>query len=472
MDKILPKALDVERSVLGSLLITPTLIHSVIEKLPFEAFYGSNNREIYKAIVDMEDNEKIPDVVTLAEYLREKSKLESVGGALYISELTEEVSTSKNIDAWVEILIKKHKLRMRITDLSGIVNTAFSPEADDDAIQSQIEASNERIDSVGSEKECRSHKKGRIARISEYRSEVKEYYDNGIEKIGTPFGEWPIFSEYFRIIKGTLNVITGIPGHGKTTLGDQIMTDSLHKKMKWAMLSFEGIPYLHIKSLIEKLASKPFFGNYGLNNDLFSSFFDMLNEYVYIIEPFKKNATVKSFIKLVKQAKEEFDIDGAIIDPWNQMFHEYEGRETLYIRDSLRDLKANAKELDIAQFIIAHPKMLYKKPNQTTYSVPTLYDLEGSAHWFNSTDNGLTCYRHRNDDKRKEYVEVHIQKIKELVYGKEGVCYFRYNYFNGGKLHEITYGQAKAGHDDVQAVQSVPVEDKQESLNWVDKTYG
>jgi len=57
------------------------------------------------------------------------------------------------------------------------------------------------------------------------------------------------------------------------------------------------------------------------------------------------------------------------------------------------------------------------------YEVPTLYNISGSAHFFNKTDNGITVYR----DYDTNNVDVHIQKVRYSWLGKIGMCSFTYN---------------------------------------------
>jgi twinkle protein len=73
-------------------------------------------------------------------------------------------------------------------------------------------------------------------------------------------------------------------------------------------------------------------------------------------------------------------------------------------------------------FLIAHPKKMQTKEGQP--DVPTLYDISGSAHFYNKTDNGITVYRNAGDG-----VEIFIQKIRFQEYvGKPSFkpCVFVY----------------------------------------------
>jgi len=67
------------------------------------------------------------------------------------------------------------------------------------------------------------------------------------------------------------------------------------------------------------------------------------------------------------------------------------------------------------------------------YEVPTLYDISGSAHFYNKADYGLSIYRLPNSDNTGyiNSVQVHVQKVKFKHLGENGMVELRYNYNNG-----------------------------------------
>jgi twinkle protein len=67
------------------------------------------------------------------------------------------------------------------------------------------------------------------------------------------------------------------------------------------------------------------------------------------------------------------------------------------------------------------------------YEVPNLYDISGSAHFFNKTDYGLCIYRLLKDDKTgfSNTVQIHVQKVKFKHLGECGMVELNYNYVNG-----------------------------------------
>ena len=73
--------------------------------------------------------------------------------------------------------------------------------------------------------------------------------------------------------------------------------------------------------------------------------------------------------------------------------------------------------------LAAHPTKMKRDPLTKQYPVPTMYDISGSAAFFNKADFGLAIER----DRAKEVTRVHVQKVKFRHLGQPGVASFEYN---------------------------------------------
>ena len=80
-----PQALDAERSVLGSMLLSRDAIASAIQNLDEQAFYREAHRKIWRAILELFDRSEAVDMVTLVEALKRRKELEAVGGVSYLT---------------------------------------------------------------------------------------------------------------------------------------------------------------------------------------------------------------------------------------------------------------------------------------------------------------------------------------------------------------------------------------------------
>lgn len=125
-----PQALDIERTVLASILIDMNALDTAMEFLTEDSFYSSAHKKIFHCMVNMFGNDIPVDLVTISEELRKKEWLQDIGSEAYLSELTEDVATSANIEYHAQILQEKATLRSLISTAAEISTDCFEPDAD------------------------------------------------------------------------------------------------------------------------------------------------------------------------------------------------------------------------------------------------------------------------------------------------------------------------------------------------------
>ena len=136
-----PQALDVERAVIGALLIDKDTYPIVCEMLFPESFYEPRNQMIYTAVRDLSLAEKPVDVLTVTEQLAKMGKLEEVGGPAYIAELSSRVASSAHIEYHARIIAQKFLARQLISFASTIETKAFDDTIDVDELMQEAEGS-------------------------------------------------------------------------------------------------------------------------------------------------------------------------------------------------------------------------------------------------------------------------------------------------------------------------------------------
>ncbi len=138
--RIPPQAKEVEKSVLGSMLIEREAIPKVIEILNEEAFYDSRHQKIYTAILGLFERGNPVDLITLTEELRRNGTLEEVGGAYYLTELTTSVASAANVEYHARIIAEKGLLRKMIETMTLLVGQAYDPSADAFELLDEVES--------------------------------------------------------------------------------------------------------------------------------------------------------------------------------------------------------------------------------------------------------------------------------------------------------------------------------------------
>ena len=119
-----PQSPEVERAVLGALMIDNEAYMAICEILKGKSFYEPRHQKIYAAIEQLSMEEKPVDVLTVTEQLAKQGDLEEVGGPSYIAELSSKVATSVNIVYHANIIAEKYLSRQLITYASIIGSKA------------------------------------------------------------------------------------------------------------------------------------------------------------------------------------------------------------------------------------------------------------------------------------------------------------------------------------------------------------
>ncbi|QTE37499.1 replicative DNA helicase [Mucilaginibacter gossypii] len=128
--KLQPQATDLEEAVLGALMLERDALSEVIDLLKPEVFYQTNNGKIFAVIKTLfEKNEPI-DILTVTAALRKAGDLEMIGGAYYITQLTERVASAANIQFHSHIILQKHIQRELIRIATDIINVAYEDTSD------------------------------------------------------------------------------------------------------------------------------------------------------------------------------------------------------------------------------------------------------------------------------------------------------------------------------------------------------
>lgn len=130
MGKLPPQATDLEEAVLGALMLEKDALSSVIDILKPEVFYRDNHQKIFQAIRTLFEKTSPVDILTVTAQLRSQGELEMIGGAYYITELTNRVASAANIEYHSRIIIQKYIQRELIRISTEVINTAYEDTTD------------------------------------------------------------------------------------------------------------------------------------------------------------------------------------------------------------------------------------------------------------------------------------------------------------------------------------------------------
>lgn len=267
-----------------------------------------------------------------------------------------------------------------------------------------------------------------IITVDHLYNDIRDLYVNGIEP-GHALGE--CFDNNIKWETGRLAVVTGIPSSGKSEFVDYIVT-KMNLNLHWRAAYFtpENYPLkYHYAKLYEKIIGKRFRATHS-NEIEFEMAFDYIHDnFFYIMN--EEDFTIDTIIRNAKQLVKTKGIKVVIIDPYNKLDHQYSDSETQYISRFLDKLINFAKFNDILVFLIAHPKKMDKDAAGHT-RVPSLYDISGSAHFYNKTDYGIIVHRQfTNENTMLNKIDVYWSKIKFKHLGEQGQTKMEYDYETG-----------------------------------------
>ncbi len=247
----------------------------------------------------------------------------------------------------------------------------------------------------------------------------------------------PSFNRLLTFEPGYLTVVTGIPNHGKSEFLDQIMVD-LSTKHGWrfGIFSPENYPLqLHFSKIASKLIGARF--NDMPDFNIVQAMEYYRDNFFYIVP--KEDNSVDSILAHAEQLVKRYGINGLIIDAWNKLDHDYSSNETTYIGKQLDQIINFAHKFGVHIFVVAHPTKMQREKGTGPYLVPTLYDMAGSAHFFNKSHNGISVYRHFFEDGTSS-PEVFVQKVKFKHWGMQGSVPLQYD-LDSGRFYQPGYLQ-------------------------------
>jgi replicative DNA helicase len=218
VDRLPPHSIEAEEAVLGSLLIDPDAIFEVAGFLHVDAFYRTQNRWIYDAILALSNRREPLDFITLTEELRRQNQLEEAGGEAYVISLINAVPTSVNAVHYGRLVEAAAIRRKMISAASSIANLAYD-EAED--INVVIDRAEQTLFSISEDRTTRDLVPVKqIAR--EYLERIERLYERQDDVIGVPTG----FTDLDRLLgglnKSDLLILAARPGMGKTSLQNAI----------------------------------------------------------------------------------------------------------------------------------------------------------------------------------------------------------------------------------------------------------
>lgn len=240
--------------------------------------------------------------------------------------------------------------------------------------------------------------------------------------------------------KGELTATTGIGNYGKSTWDKwrRLMRILLYGEKTVVFCPEDNPPEEYYNDYVEMLLGcnctpYNFDKTPNLNQpkiETYENAYDFVGQYIFYMYPKEDAATLdyilERFLEMIVKQK----VDGCVIDPWNQVQHDYKqygANISKYLEYSLGRLGRFAQINSVYMDLIVHPKIVAKAANGN-YECPDIFDVNDGAMWNNKVDNLLVYHKpFAQTDPRNPTCEFHSKKIRrQKTVGKKGFMQMEY----------------------------------------------
>jgi len=392
-----PQALDVERAVLGALMIDRDAYTAVCDILKPECFYEPRNQMVFSAIQELYNSEaeKPIDVWTVTEQLAKQGNLEEVGGPYYITELSSKVASSANIKIHAIIVYQKFQERKLIALGENIKTKGFDPTIDLKDKVSEAQEGLLEIQSSLPDNKIKSLAQPTKEAVSEMTAAARN--SDGI----TGIASFPSLDAITAGFQPTdLVIIAARPAMGKTSFAlTAAKKIALDQNIPTAFFSFEMPAVQLTKRLFSIVCEIP--GKSILRGNLSQSEWDRVDKMIplFLEAPLyiddSRDLTIGSFRAKAKRLVKEKGVKIIFVD-YLQLMHsgvQHYGSRQEEVADIAEKLKTIATDLQIPIVALAQLNRGVENRQGLEGKRPQLSDLRESGAIEQAAD--LVMFVHR-----------------------------------------------------------------------------
>jgi len=227
-----PKSIDIERAVLGALMLDNGLLDLVRDEgLAPADFYNPRHARVYAAMLALDDASTAFDVLILAEALEARGQLEQVGGRLFLSELLDDVYTTVNLREHVSLLRDKTIRRRSIELLRELTQGAYDETR---SAAEYLQEAEQRIFELGEHHYAGGFTKAHDL-IAPTFKEIEARYQRGSGITGLSSGYFEVDRLTDGFQRGNLVVLGARPSMGKTALALNLARNACAHKQRYTV---------------------------------------------------------------------------------------------------------------------------------------------------------------------------------------------------------------------------------------------
>ncbi len=414
LDKLAPQAVDAEQSVLGSILIDAEAVLKVADFLRPVNFYRRQHGDIYEAMLGLHAQREPIDLVTLADELTRRERLEAIGGPAYLASLMNAVPTAVHVEHYGRIVERKAVLRNLIGAAGKIAAVGYEEANDAEVAIDRAEAILFEI----SQHRTSGGFESLATLLGQAYDRLEYLHEHRGQILGIPSGLSQLDALLGGFQPSDLIILAARPSVGKTSLALNIAQHAaVHEHRRVAVFSLEMSK--------EQLALRLLSAESGINpRPLQTGFVDetdwskiaqVMNE-MHNAPMFIDDSPILSVMELRTKARrleaEQRGLDLVIVDYLQLMQAATQSREPNRVQEVSeisRGLKQLARELKVPVIALSQ---LSRGVEQRGSAEPRLSDLRESGSIEQDADVVIFLYRdgEQNADAEVELVKAKIAK--------------------------------------------------------------
>jgi len=383
--KIPPHSRDLERNILGGLMIDNSFIDTVSAILKPKHFYVNAYGMVFDCICNLHEENITADIITIADRLQATGKLDAIGGPVELAELSTAFSSQESIVYSANKILANWIKRDLIQLAYSLSEQCYDPTIEAETLLNKVQQDIFEIISINQKKEYVNLKKT-VSNNMEFLEKVTADKSKQIKIYGVPSGYDDLDKWTGGFQNSELIIIAGRPSHGKTALGLNIARNAARQHGKnIGIFSIEmsnrelGFRYMVLDSSID--LSKMKTGNISESEFMRvaeeSARFQKLPANILIDDT--SPLTLFELRSKARNMKSDHNIDMLMIDYLQLM--DYSDTEKLdrhlEVAKITRGLKQLAKELDIP--VAALAQLSRKVEERGGDKRPMLSDLRESG---------------------------------------------------------------------------------------------
>ncbi len=413
-----PAVPEVEMAVLGAMLIEKEAVPKAIELLAPENFYLKEHRIIFEAVRNLFEANEPVDTVTLYEELKKSSQIDVVGGAAYLSKLSQNISSAANVEYHAKIILEKFILRSLITSTMEIARSAY--EGADDAFE-LLDQAERKIFEITEEtlKKTYTPMDRAVRDAMEY---IELIHDKKRQTFAVPTGFYLMDDLLGGFQRSDLVILAARPSMGKTAFALSLARNAaVDYKIPVAIFSLEMAT---IQMVIRLICSEARLNAHLVRtgklpmdeaHKLTKNIHRLTEAPLYIDD--SPSQTVLEIRAKARRLKAEKKIGMIVIDYLQLMSasSKMESRER-EISHISRSLKALAKELNIPVIALAQ---LNRAVEARQDKRPQLSDLRESGSIEQDADVVMFIHRPEYYGMKQDADGNNLEGIAEIIVGKQ-----------------------------------------------------